>query len=90
MARKKICNVCGKPLHITDACANYSIQTQIGYGSAHDGSVLNLRFCSDCLDKFIASCKVSPVIEKTEETDAELTAAAAEFNEIFEQFETEV
>lgn len=87
MARKKICNVCGNPLHLTDLCADYSISTQIGYGSAYDGGELNLHLCCDCLDRLIASCKVNPVTEKTETADAELMTAAEEFNEIFEKRE---
>ena len=35
----------------------------IGYGSVHDGDIVNLHLCCDCFDKIVDECKVSPVEE---------------------------
>ena len=57
------CNKCGRILDDFDVNNDYSIHRKIGYGSGHDGELLELRLCSDCLDELIEACKISPVTE---------------------------
>ena len=66
MARKIICNKCGKEFDIYDEQENFSIHSyQIGYGSKYDGSGLQLDLCCECMDELIDSCKISPIEENT-------------------------
>ena len=59
-----ICNACGKTLDIFDIQNDFSLHRHIQYGSVHDGEVLNVRFCCDCMDKIISVCRISPVTEE--------------------------
>ena len=44
-----------------------SIHDRIGYGSKHDGSMLDLDICPDCFDKlidgFTEKCAINPMKE---------------------------
>lgn len=44
-----------------------SIHDRIGYGSKHDGSMLDLDICPDCFDKlidgFAEKCAINPMKE---------------------------
>lgn len=66
MARKIICNKCGKEFDIYDVQEDFTIHSQmIGYGSKYDGSSLQLDLCCECMDELIDSCKISPIEENT-------------------------
>ena len=60
-----VCNKCGKVFDMWDTQEDYTISTQIGYGSSYDGDHLNLHICCECMDKLISECIVSPIIEDT-------------------------
>ena len=50
------CNVCGKTVEqVFEGQMVISIHDRVGYGSKHDGSMLDLDICSDCFDKLIDS-----------------------------------
>ena len=59
----KICNRCGRELDFWDVQEDFTIDRHIGYGSVHDGDIVNLHLCCDCFDKIVDECKVSPVEE---------------------------
>lgn len=59
----KICNRCGRELDFWDVQEDFTIYRHIGYGSVHDGDIVNLHLCCDCFDKIVDECKVSPVEE---------------------------
>lgn len=61
--KQTCCNMCGKEFDEFDMFAKFAINTQIGYGSVHDGEHLDLHLCCDCMDHLIDSCAVSPVSE---------------------------
>lgn len=69
--QKKYCNICGKEFNEWDYQENYSLHTKIGFGSKHDGETLALDICTECMDKLIDSCKISPVYEIEEAPDNE-------------------
>ena len=51
--KMKRCTMCGNKLDFAEANGNFSFQHRIGYGSKHDGDVICLTLCSDCLDKVV-------------------------------------
>ena len=66
------CNVCGKTAEqVFENQMLISIHERIGYGSEHDGSMLDLDICPDCFDKhtsimidgFTEKCAVNPIKE---------------------------
>lgn len=62
------CNVCGKTVeHVFEGQMPISIHDRVGYGSKHDGSMLDLDICSECFDKLIDSftekCVINPMKE---------------------------
>ena len=62
------CNVCGKTAEqVFEGQMLISIHERIGYGSKHDGSMLDLDICSDCFDKlidgFAEKCAINPLKE---------------------------
>lgn len=59
----KVCNQCGKELDFWDIQENFTIHSQIGYGSIHDGDDVHLQLCCDCFDKLVEDCKVNPIME---------------------------
>ena len=59
--KKTVCNMCGKTFDGWDEQENFSIYRTIGYGSRHDGEILSLDLCCDCMDKLIDMCSISPV-----------------------------
>lgn len=58
---RRLCNFCGKELDFWDEQEDFSIHTQIGYGSKYDGDYISFQICCDCMDKFIDNCAVSPI-----------------------------
>ena len=66
LSETKCCNYCGKELDIFDEQEDFVIHKNIGYGSTHDGDIIRLQFCCDCLDKIIDACAIDP---KTGEYD---------------------
>lgn len=63
----KCCNYCGKPLDFWDEQEDFSIiKRRLGYGSTHDGDALELRLCTDCLDRIASVCVFNPFIEADE------------------------
>ena len=63
MTQNLICNHCGKELDFFDLQNDFSIHKRIGYGSVHDGDYVHMRLCSDCFDKLVEECEVSPIEE---------------------------
>lgn len=63
MTQNLICNHCGKELDFFDLQNDFSIHKRIGYGSVHDGDDAHMRLCSDCFDKLVEECEVSPIEE---------------------------
>jgi hypothetical protein len=61
--KAQVCNICGKPFDIFDKENGFVVRTRVGYGSIHDGDELNFGLCCECMDKLIAKCKVSPIME---------------------------
>ena len=62
------CNVCGKTVEqVFENQMLISIHDRIGYGSKHDGSMLDLDICPDCFDKlidgFTEKCAINPMKE---------------------------
>ena len=57
------CSLCGKELDDWDIHNDVHIHKRLGYGSIHDGAMLDLRLCCDCLDKLIYMCRVSPIMD---------------------------
>ena len=63
LTQNLICNHCGKGLDFFDLQNDFSIHKRIGYGSVHDGDDVHMRLCSDCFDKLVEECEVSPIEE---------------------------
>lgn len=63
MTQNLICNHCGKELDFFDLQNDFSIHKRIGYGSVHDGDDVHMCLCSDCFDKLVEECEVSPIEE---------------------------
>jgi len=59
----KTCNKCGKPLDYWDVNAHFGYHTYMPYGSKHDGDMVDLHICIDCMDEFIDSCAIKPIME---------------------------
>lgn len=60
-----VCNRCGKRFDIWDTQENFSINTQLGYGTKYDGDSLELYLCCDCMEKLIDECAISPIKNNT-------------------------
>lgn len=60
-----VCNVCGKTFDFYDSNESFGMHHYIGYGSKHDGEILDLNLCCKCFDKvldlIIPMCKHTPV-----------------------------
>lgn len=63
MAKEIYCNKCGKKMDMWDIQEDFSMQRHLGYGSKHDGDILDLDLCCDCMDELIDSCVISPVTD---------------------------
>lgn len=57
------CSLCGKHFNEFDAQQQAEIHTRLKYGSAYDGSQLDLFICNRCLDMLIGQCLIAPVTE---------------------------
>lgn len=58
------CNKCGKMFSILDEQQPSCMCGKLGYGSVHDGDMLDLHLCCDCLDELIESCAITPVSDR--------------------------
>lgn len=60
------CNVCGKDFNTYDLNEKFGFDFHVGYGSKHDCEHLQADICIECfdrlIDKFIAACKISPIV----------------------------
>lgn len=67
MAKRTVCNLCGKTIDEFMATCDFSVHTLLGYGSRHNGDFLDLDLCPDCADVLIDTlqekCKV-PVLSE--------------------------
>lgn len=55
------CNKCGKEIF---DIGYFGIKDYVmPYGSMYDFDTMNLILCVECLDKFVSSCKISPITE---------------------------
>lgn len=66
MASATICNVCGKTFDMWDLKEMFGIhQSEIGYGSSHDGETISIDLCCTCFDELmdyvLPKCKIDPV-----------------------------
>lgn len=65
MARRTLCNVCGKTFTDYDEQEHIGLHTKLGYGSEYDGEVIDLDVCCECfdkmLDKLVSQCKINPI-----------------------------
>lgn len=63
----KKCNVCGKEFDMWDKQENFGLHYHVGYGSVHDGEVIELDLCCDCFDKvleiILPMCQINPIRE---------------------------
>ncbi len=66
MSTVKVCNMCGKELSFCDRDQNFSIHSHFGYGSEHDGDILDLDLCRGCMETLIKACVIRPVIDRDE------------------------
>lgn len=64
MARQYVCNKCGKPFDRWDMQEHFHIYGDLGYGTKHDGSKLELDLCCSCMDALIDDCEINPIIER--------------------------
>lgn len=64
MAKTITCNMCGKEFDGWDAQENFSIERRLGYGMKYDGDELQLDLCCGCMEKVIAECKISPIVQR--------------------------
>lgn len=67
MAKRTVCNLCGKTIGEFMKACDFSVHTLLGYGSRYDGDFLDLDLCPDCADELIdilqKKCKV-PVLSE--------------------------
>ena len=63
MQNKRACNICGRELDPFDLQQEFIIHRKIEYGSIHDGDIVDLQLCCDCFDDLVDECKISPIIE---------------------------
>lgn len=52
MARKIVCNMCGKPIQ-NDEGGDFALDWAFGYGSERDGDVIEASFCGKCADSIV-------------------------------------
>ena len=64
MTNETVCNKCGKRLDIWDKQEDFTIKSQLGYGTQYDGDYLELHLCCDCMETLIDECVISPITEK--------------------------
>ena len=58
-----VCNICGNYMDVFDKQQEFSINKKIHYGSKYDGCTIGLNICSECMDRIIDECEVSPICE---------------------------
>ena len=64
MARKTVCNKCGKTFDIWDEYEGISVRRVFGYGTKYDGCDIELDLCSSCVEELIDGCKINPVLSE--------------------------
>lgn len=42
---------------------------KIEYGSIFDGDIVDMQLCCDCFDDLVNECKVSPIIEVSDDDE---------------------
>lgn len=62
------CNVCGRTAEqVFEGQMLISIHERIGYGSKHDGDIIDLDICCSCfdnlIDKLASRCMINPIHE---------------------------
>ena len=50
-------------MDVFDKQQEFSINKKIHYGSKYDGCTIGLNICSECMDRIIDECEVSPICE---------------------------
>lgn len=65
MVTHRVCNKCGKEFDFWDEQENFSIHSQMGYGTKYDGDRLELNLCCACTENLIDDCLISPIKENT-------------------------
>lgn len=62
MAKMVFCNKCGRRFGKIDNLNGFHYAGKLGYGSCHDGSEFEIDLCMECIDEFIESCDLDPVV----------------------------
>lgn len=61
------CNVCGQLFTDLDEKEHIGLHSKIGYGSKHDGDIIDLDICCSCfdnlIDKLASRCMINPIHE---------------------------
>lgn len=61
MKQGTICNMCGRELDEFDRDQSFTIHGTAGYGSVHDGDIVDLNLCCGCFDRLVEQCAVNPI-----------------------------
>ena len=67
--KKIICNKCGRVIENKETFLGFTADLGIGYGSKYDGETIRIDLCTDCIDRLIETCVVSPLQTTTEDED---------------------
>ncbi len=63
MDRELVCNKCGKKFDVWDTQENFTIKSDLGYGTKYDGEKLDIKLCCNCMETLIDECVISPIAE---------------------------
>ncbi len=61
MARRVICNKCGKSMDMLDIQQKFNLRGVLCYGSKYDGQKYELDLCCTCMDDLMESCRIAPI-----------------------------
>lgn len=50
-----------------DVMSDFTISKRIGYGSIHDGELVDFKLCCACFDRVTIACVISPFITEDEQ-----------------------
>lgn len=63
MSRTAVCNRCGKVMNRFDLQQEFYYHRELGYGSEHDGDMIELDLCCECIDRIVDTCLISPIVK---------------------------
>lgn len=72
MARKTICNMCGKEFDEWDVQEQFGFHYHVGFGSRFDEQIIDCDLCCSCFDKMmeeyiLPNCKINTIIGRYDE-----------------------